>query len=161
MALRIVGVIKHKNKIVAYDIYDTTTGDTARFSKEQVVDAMNNKLKIENAKLQYYNDKPIIRVSYSENKEEIAGQEVIDILKDSRVGIPLKIKMTQNKEYKQVLYNGNNNGTFYFYDGDGIGEVFGFTARFIVNNPDRIKFKFNDNDPAKVAELIKSLAEGN
>lgn len=161
MALRIVGVIKHKNKIVAYDIYDTTKGDTARFSKEQVVDAMSNRLKIENAKLQYYNGKPIIRVSYTENKEEITGQEVIDILKNNRVGIPLKIKITQNGEYKQVLYNGNNNGTFYFYDKEGVGEAFGFTERFIVNNPDRIKFKFNDNDSTKVAELIKSLAESN
>lgn len=159
MALRIVGVIKNKNKIVAYDILDTITGDTNRFSKEQVINAMSKKTKIENARL--HSDGSGIRVKgincYTENKKEFTGLEAIDILRRSRVGIPLKVKMTQNGKYKQVLYDGNIDDGFYFYDEGGLNGIFGFTERFIVNNPDKVKFKFRDNDPTKVAQLIESL----
>lgn len=168
MAYEIVGIIRNKGRIVAYDIIDLATGNTDRFSKEQVIDALINKTEITNANLYHYRGVPQVRVDRAQgNKSEcntisiVAGRDAVTLLRKLRAGTPLKIKIGSLKEFKQIIYAGNDGDKHYFYAGADLDGVFGFTDSYIINNSDRLSFKNNDNDPVKVQELTRGLTEYN
>lgn len=171
----IIGVIKDGHKIVGYRLKDTS-GKTVDVTKEQTIKAVEDGLVI-GAKIQWYNDNPIIRtkdklptcarvINKKEDKvkaekliEKYTSAEIPDKIKDLDKGTPLKITFTSFENYKQCLYMGCEVSPcgikeYYFFD----GRLFKFSEKFITNNKDIIVI-LNDNNVEIVARLINMLKQ--
>ena len=73
-------------------------------------------------------------------------------------GTPLRIRLSKNLDYKQVIYMGySNEGKFGFFDGEGIDSYFFLSIDFIVSKEGAMKFDFDNNDATKVATLLRLM----
>lgn len=189
--MRITETIKQGNRITGYIIDNGK--NKKQESKEKVVELIKNK-QIDNATVQMWQGKPIVRIKDNADKNvnnvgtslpyqgmsiadsiagaikannsvELSGVELLNILKNTEVGVPLKLKLSETLDWKQVLFvgeefdNQRKINTFNFFDGSGINGRFSLSDRFILNNHN-IKAKFNDNDATEVAFLINYLKKG-
>jgi len=99
-------------------------------------------------------------VTPSGSSEVLTGQDMVDALDSLEPGTPVLIDDGVGR-YIQVIYMGigevQYQTVFQFYDGSGISGTFGFSAKFIVNNPDKVSIILDDNDPAKVTKLLEDV----
>lgn len=100
------------------------------------------------------------------NNIELAGEEAINMLKNTEPGIPLKVKIGIHGDWKQCIYIGNRydddrkDVLFSFFDGSSITGTFDFSQKFISNKDNGIKIKFNDNNPTETAFLLNYMKKG-
>lgn len=189
--MRITEVIKQGNRISGYKVSDAN--GVKQFTKDEVLNLIRAK-QIDNASVQMWQGKPIIRVKdgadrfietrgtslpyhgmtiadsvvssiKSNTSDELFGDELVKLLKNTANGIPLKLKLSDTLDWKQVIYMGEEfdsdrkQNTFRFFDGSGVSGIFTLSERFILNNK-AIKAKFNDNEPGETAFLINYLQKG-
>lgn len=125
-------------------------GEISKADYTKLFDAVSNKAKAEG-------------ISNGSVKATLTGNDAIKHISSMEKGIPLMIKMGKDLPYEQVIYAGRGEtqgrDTLRFFDGSGIGGTFGFTSKFISEHPE-IQFKFNDNDPSKVTDLLKAIKGG-
>lgn len=169
--MRIIRTIKVGNKITTY-VVETDTGQI-EMSKDEVIALINVK-RIENATIQMWKGKPIIRIKdkakkadddrvikrpnnkghQNKNIFDLKGNEAVQELKKCKQGFQLKIKIGSG-DWRQIIFLGENReNTFLFFDGQGIDGKFEFSFRYLINNPESVKFRFNDNNPSEVIKLI-------
>ena len=160
--IKILNVNKQGNRIISYTCTDDN--QTSELTKEQVIQLIKNK-QISNATLQYYNNKPIIRIKDNTkiNKEVptiVCGEYAVGVLNKLLPGTPLMIEI-QGQPYEQVIYSGIGNvqsqQAYRFFNGEGFSGGYAFSPQYITRSGEKIKFKFNDNDPNKVAQLISQI----
>ena len=182
--MKIKSVIKDGNRIKHYEIYDDS-GNIHECSKEQVANLIKQG-KIDNATVQVYKGTTIIRLKDRDNKtiatkpirvhtkltkNTFSGTDAIDELSKLSIGVPLKVltlSRVQNKWTEEtVIYIGKEKpglsprtGRFSFFNGEGINGYYQLSFGYIIDNKDRIQFKFNDNDAVETASLIRYLKEG-
>jgi hypothetical protein len=99
-------------------------------------------------------------IKSSKYSDELYGNDMIAELENMEVGTPLLVN-SGNGKYIQALYAGvgeiQYRTAFTFFDGSGIAGSFGLSAKYIRENPDTVSIVLNDNDPNKVAELIRQM----
>ena len=172
----VIGVIKRNNRIVAYDLLHGD-GEVERRSKEDVIGLIKGK-RISNASIQIYQGKEIIRVKH-DNKplnqvpikevrdikhiSNVSGKNAINILNHLKVGSPLRVKVSKNYSFEQVIYLGisevQNTIAYNFFNGKGISGYFALSERFINNNLDNVELEFSNNDACEVNYLLKIIKE--
>lgn len=142
---------------------DSKTKDT----EDRIVSADRNITKVGNS-LPYKGSSIADSIAVtikSNNKHELYCQDAINILNNTAEGVPLKVKMNDYLEWKQCIFigsrydNNRKDNIFRFFDGSGVTGTFDFSQKYISNN-DKIKFKFNDNDPTETAFLLNYIKKG-
>jgi len=148
-----------------------TVNKSLRNDKEQVtkkVQPNTNPIHKEQNDIQQNNFQNLVNFGSGLNIQEIdssvvVGSQAIDKLKELDVGLPLLVKSSEYSEFEQVIYVGvktvQSREAFTFFNGDGISGCFALSEKFIANNIKSVQFKFNDNDPNKVAELLSKIKE--
>lgn len=176
MMYNILGMIKDGHSIVGYRLQDES-GQIFDASKEQTVKVVEDGL-VNGARIYWYNDNPIVKTKEKlqvcarviKKKEKIekpveikkyTGTEMLLILRKIEKGTPLKITFTSVESYKQCLYMGYkespcNMPEYYFFDGSGLGGMFKFSERFILNNKN-INITLDNNDAELVSKLIQKV----
>ena len=96
----------------------------------------------------------------SEYSNELRGEDMIAALENMEVGTPVLVD-SGNGRYIQTIYVGISDiqyrTAFCFYDGSGLSGNFGLSPKYIRENPDSVSIVLDDNDPGKVATLLKQL----
>lgn len=80
---------------------------------------------------------------------------VVEILKKTQTGVPIRIKLSNNTGFKQCIYMGRDFGTFDFFDGEGVNGFFTLSANWFIKQKDEIRIDLDNNDTFKVASLVK------
>lgn len=95
----------------------------------------------------------------SEYSNELRGEDMITTLKNMEVGTPVLVN--PGSGYTQAIYVGISEiqyrTAFCFYDGSGLSGNFGLSPKYIKENPDKVSIVLDDNDPNKVAALLRQL----
>ena len=99
-------------------------------------------------------------IKSSEYSDELYGNDMIAELENMEVGTPVLVNAGDGN-YIQTIYAGvkeiQYRTTFTFFDGSGVSGSFGLSAKYIRENPDNVSMILNDNDPNKVAALIRQM----
>lgn len=103
-----------------------------------------------------FHDKGITIHGVTSSKITITSPEVIKLTRTSG-GTPLRIKISSTVDYKQVIYMGFGDGKFNFFDGQGISGYFQLSTNWFIERKDKPMLDFENNDPVKVAKLLKEL----
>jgi hypothetical protein len=177
----IVGVNKEGRRIISYNISDGT--ETKVVPKELVIKAIENS-QIANAKLQWYQGKPIVRINNTVNIEQqqvqpqqlqkikpvqqeqkveqtkagaVSGMRAVEILRNSPKGTPLKVSIT-NSSWRTSIYLGIENAKFTFFDNSGTG-IFQFSPEYLGKPDTKVKFDFGNLEHEKVEKIIKNIKD--
>lgn len=84
-------------------------------------------------------------------------------LESSPIATPFRVKLTKNLDWKQCLYGGciydsESKVSYKIIDEDsGLNNYFILTNKYVVEHVNDCKFDFNNNNPAKVAELLRKV----
>lgn len=86
-------------------------------------------------------------------------------LKQKKVGIPVRVKLTAGLDYKQTVYMGSKfdenrkDVVFYFYDDSGVDGYFGVSCNYALMHKDELFFDFENNDAVRVATLLRRIKD--
>lgn len=74
-------------------------------------------------------------------------------------GMPCRLKLSNNLDWKQCLYLGVTESYFIFFDDSGVNGIFNLSMRYIDENG--VKVDVSHNDTTEVARLVNALNSGN
>ena len=136
-----------------YCVKDSVSGNEKLLSPQDILKAEQNGCKIDG----------VVRVD-GEVYFVPLTPEVAQFSKVSK-GTPVRVRMAASLDFNQTLYAGCSynkqagNIIYHFFDGSALGGIFGVSSQFAINHRDELKFDFDNNDPMRVAELVRKAKE--
>lgn len=94
---------------------------------------------------------------------ELFGMDAVNNVIKLSKGTPIQIKVGEYSDWKQALFMGIDKDSslesskLTFFDGCGISGIFQFSMKYIADNPNKVRFKLNDNNPVEVSKLLSSI----
>lgn len=134
-----------------FGITDTRDGVEEIYSGDEVI-SISSKIRIEGLLVQG----GILRFAIPTTPDLVK-------LESSPIATPFRLKLNKNLDWKQCLYGGctydsESKVSYKIIDeNSGLGNYFLLTNEYVVNHIKDCKFDFENNNPAKVSELLRKV----
>lgn len=155
---------------------DITNAKTQMWNGNAIVRIKDNVKTIQVTNVQTTKNKPAPTVVHKEassvatdiasgilGNKPIRGSKAVNWLKGTTKGTPLKIRVSDYKNFEQVIYMGlkevQNREAHVFFNGQGASGTFALSENYIIGKTD-IEIVVGDNDPCEVNFLLNYIKKG-